>query len=269
MEWTPSLTTLCWLTFNTAGEVTFTSSTIKASLIKFIGNPSSFYMDSGSRINVTGKGNIQGAGFSSKSGASYGGQGGSNEKIDYTYGTFNQIPDGTTNNIAQMGSGGNDDTLRGGGVVIINARQATINGKIEANGIPTANKIGQTYNAGSGGYIYIKWTDKPCTITGNLYAEGGLGSDDQSSNSGSGGRIVLDNVIISSDKYSVSGGWSNFNTKTYFNGAGGTVFFVQENTLIVKNSLRWFSNCKINYTIDLNFIFLILHWEINSTMIIE
>ena len=231
------------MTFNTTGNVTFTSSTVKASLIKFIGIPSNFTMDSTSKINATGKGNIKGLGYGAGVGGSYGGQGGSQSKVDYTYGNFDQIPDNSTTHINQMGSGGGDDAFRGGGVVVINTTQATINGKIEANGIPTANKIGSSYNAGSGGYIYIKWYYLTCNITGTLSAEGGLGSDDKQSNSGSGGRIVLDNVIISSDKYSVSGGWSNFNSRSYFNGAGGTIYFVKDMNLTVKNSLRWSSDC--------------------------
>lgn len=113
-------------------------------------------MDSTSKINATGKGSIQGLGYGSGVGASYGGQGGSQFRVDYTYGSFDQKPDSSTNHVYQMGSGGGDDAYRGGGVVIINTAKATINGKIEANGVPTANKIGNSYNAGSGGFIYIK-----------------------------------------------------------------------------------------------------------------
>jgi hypothetical protein len=123
----------------------------------------SFTMDAESRLNVTGKGPITGRGHDNRMGASYAGQGGAQPKDskDLTYGSFDQLPDTSVMNNAQMGSGGGTDTKRGGGVIIIYTQTANINGELVANGAPFTTKIGESYNAGSGGYIFVNCTSSP------------------------------------------------------------------------------------------------------------
>lgn len=158
-------------------------------------------MDSDSRLNVTGKGNVRGAisgkGYDADMGASYAGQGGSqDDSRDLTYGTFDQIPDSSYLNSNQMGSGGGSEDKRGGGVIILITKTGTIAGELVANGAPFSTQVTKEYHAGSGGYIYVKCTDSPCTINNLIQANGGYGSDDKKSNAGSGGRIVFDKVDV-------------------------------------------------------------------------
>ena len=194
-----------------------------------------------------------------KDGASYAGQGGSQtlEINDFTYGTFNQIPDDTDMHVVQMGSGGGDRDKRGGGMISIQAAQGDINGDLLANGAPLSTKLALSYHAGSGGYIYVDWSLSynrnsmsrnnstladfskrtiPCNINNNVQANGGYGSDDQASNAGSGGRIVFNNVNIAPDKYTAYGGCSNNPVALTFNGAAGTVYFSNIGLLVIKHT---------------------------------
>jgi len=121
-------------------------------------------MDEDSKMNVTGMaykfGSNTGKGFDNNMGASYAGQGGTDldNPSDLTYGEFFQIPNDQQLHNYQMGSGGGSEDKRGGGVIVIEVRAATIRGEILANGAPSSTKVSKSFNAGSGGYIYIKCT---------------------------------------------------------------------------------------------------------------
>ena len=202
-------------------------------------------MDSDSLLSTTGKGNAKGAGYSRNAGASYAGQGGSQaENIQQdTYGSFNQIPDGKSLHISQMGSGNNqlgDKELRGGGVIVIIADSASLRGKIIANGVPSiTSEVKQFFHAGSGGYIYIKCKSPSfCNILNEVQANGGYGSDDQKSNAGSGGRIVFTSVSIDSELYDAHGGCSNILTSSNYNGAAGTIYFTDNEKLVIKHTTK-------------------------------
>lgn len=217
-------------------------------------------MDTESQLNVTAKGQIKGKGYNIDDGASYAGQGGSQtlETNDFTYGYFNQVPDDTDMHVDQMGSGGGNRDKRGGGMISIIAAQGDINGDLLANGSPLTTKLAQSYHAGSGGYIYVDCSMNnstnttsrndftatgsskklfPCNLN-NVQANGGYGSDDQVSNAGSGGRIVFRNVNISPDKYTAYGGCSNNPVALTFNGAAGTIYFMDVGLLVVKHTTK-------------------------------
>lgn len=139
--------------------------------------------------------------------------------------------------IDQMGSGGNADNARGGGTIVISGKSAILSGEIISNGNPFSTRVVESgYHAGSGGYIYISCSDKPCLISGDVSANGGAGSDDQKSNGGSGGRIVFNNTQVDSNKYSAFGGCSNIPTASSFNGAAGSVYFTAKKDLIYKHT---------------------------------
>ena len=116
---------------------------------------------------------------------------------------------------------------------------ATLNGKIQANGSPSSTSEFKNYHAGSGGYIYIKCASPSiCDISNDVNANGGIGSDSDKSNAGSGGRIVFTSVHIKPEKYTVYGGCSNILTSSNYNGAAGTVYFTDSKKLIIKHTTK-------------------------------
>lgn len=200
-------------------------------------------MDADSTLTTTGKGNTKGKGSSGNDGASYAGQGGtqSENPRQVTYGSFNQTPNTQRYHKSQMGSGNNvfnNKTLRGGGVIVIKAKTAILHGNIQADGSPSHTaEVKKNYHAGSGGYIYIYcYQTSGCSIFNNVKANGGYGSDDQKSNGGSGGRIVFNNVNIKPEGYAVHGGCSNVIYSSNYNGAAGTVYFVDKRRLIITHT---------------------------------
>jgi hypothetical protein len=196
-------------------------------------------MDAESTINVTGKGQLRGKGYYMTMGASYAGQGGTQDSdgVDRTYGTFFQEPDKSDLHTDQMGSGGGIESARGGGTIVIRGKNAILNGKVIANGYPSSTVVVEIgYHAGSGGYIYIACSDQPCNIKSDVTVNGGAGSDDQKSNAGSGGRIVLKNTQTGYSKYAAHGGCSNVPVSSSFNGAAGSVYFVDSKDLIYEHT---------------------------------
>lgn len=204
-----------------------------------------FQMDEDSKMNVTGMaykfGSNTGKGFDNNMGASYAGQGGTDldNPSDLTYGEFFQIPNDQQLHNYQMGSGGGSEDKRGGGVIVIQVRAATIRGEILANGAPSSTRVSKSFNAGSGGYIYIKCTISVCIINNYVKANGGYGSDDRQSNSGSGGRLVFNNVKFDNDeRYSAYGGCSNNPTSSVYNGAAGTIYNEDTGKLMIRHNTR-------------------------------
>jgi hypothetical protein len=204
-------------------------------------------MDAESTINATGKGQLKGKGYYMTMGASYAGQGGTQDSdgVDRTYGTFFQEPDNIDLHTDQMGSGGGIENARGGGTIVIRGKNAKLNGKVIANGYPSSTVVVQSgYHAGSGGYIYIACSDRPCEIKSDVTVNGGAGSDDQKSNAGSGGRIVLNNTLIGISKYAAHGGCSNIPVSSSFNGAAGSVYFTDSKILIYEHTNKCVAGMK-------------------------
>lgn len=155
----------CGFIFEANGTVTIKNSKVSAPAIYFKSGIKDFQMDSDSILNATGIGNIKGSGYEDKYGASYAGQGGTQDPtpVDATYGSFDQVPEDDSTYLYQnlMGSGGGNAQLftRGGGVVMIRTQNGTFNGRIEADGFPSSTKISTEYHAGSGGYVFLNCTD--------------------------------------------------------------------------------------------------------------
>lgn len=128
---------------------------------------------------------------------------------------------------------------RGGGVIVIKVKTGTISGKLNSDGSPEVQMESEfPYNAGSGGYIYISCSTS-CQANNEITAVGGYGSESSDSNSGSGGRIVLNKVTVTDNsQLKANGGCTNSATSTSFNGAAGTIYLVDTNILYVKNTLK-------------------------------
>jgi len=143
---------------------------------------------------------IRGKGTQGGFGGSYAGQGGVGNRLEkeMTYGSFSQEPEFYKFHNNQMGSGGSIGNNKGGGVVVIKVKTASINGRIVADGSPDSKTdIIKNYEGASGGYIYISC--KSQSYLGHkaiISANGGIGNSDETINglSGSGGRIVLSNI---------------------------------------------------------------------------
>jgi Tfp pilus tip-associated adhesin PilY1 len=67
---------------------------------------------------------------------------------------------------------------------------------------------------------------------------GGSGSDDIKSNAGSGGRVVLNNVIINDTQINSSGGCSNNEAISSYNGAAGSIYYFDKSRLLLKHSKK-------------------------------
>eukprot|EP00343_Euplotes_focardii_P003928 CAMPEP_0205817192 /NCGR_PEP_ID=MMETSP0205-20121125/23923_1 /ASSEMBLY_ACC=CAM_ASM_000278 /TAXON_ID=36767 /ORGANISM="Euplotes focardii, Strain TN1" /LENGTH=248 /DNA_ID=CAMNT_0053107179 /DNA_START=139 /DNA_END=882 /DNA_ORIENTATION=+ len=199
-------------------------------------------MEPDSIINTTAKGHYVGPGYSNGDGASYAGQGGSQLKDssnDATYGSFSQTPNTERDHQAQLGSGGGEQNRRGGGVIIIIVDSGTVQGSLFADGSPSITQgVKKEFHAGSGGYVYVKANSASIVFESDskIHAHGGYGSDDKTSNAGSGGRIVLENVIIGDSNYAANGGCSNILTTSNYNGAAGTIYFASSKKLIIKHT---------------------------------
>ena len=185
------------------------------------------YMTISGTVTAAGMGytanNGPGAGVAILTGASYGGDGGSNSGA--TYGSYS-APVTIGSGANGFGGGGS-----GGGAVILNiANTLTVNGSILADGYGIANGYD---SGGSGGSIYI--TASVLSGTGTLSvngaaANGGLGG------AGGGGRLA---VIASTSSW--TGVWRAFGGSTANNGTGaaGTIFIQTpgtNGTLIVDNN---------------------------------
>lgn len=145
-----------------------------------------------------------------------------------TYGQYNMLWNDTSNFANQFGSGGNAVNASGGGRIVLVSNSLTLNGRIDANGLPPEEDLTSPTDVcnfylllfsdgGSGGYIYIGYlganpqnysNSSALLINSPILAQGGKGKGKQGS-SGSGGRIVFDidpNVLDPLPLMSVSGG---------------------------------------------------------------
>ncbi len=191
-------------------------------------------IDSTSRIDVAGRGYIGGNGdwesgrtvgnvygSGSGTGGSYGGLGG--RYNDGSAGQPNSVYGSLTDPV-DLGSGGGawggTDGGDGGGRILINAVNVTVDGSIRANGGESA---GSAAGDGSGGGIRI--STKTLSGAGNITANGG-GSGNGTG--GGGGRIAItffDMETMNAGGITAMGGLGQ-----YGSGANGTVFLKQEQT---------------------------------------
>ena len=224
------------------------------------------FVDATSSINANGKGYHGGVGDAQAgdgpggggagdtghpsgfggAGAGYGGNGGGG------WGTGNQGSCGTTygdeNNAGQwMGSGGGTGTSsgshggNGGGIIVLNAENITIEGSITSDGSIGSGRGG----GGSGGGINI--TADKLTISGHISTDGSNGGNDAfGSGGGGGGRITLtgNNIIITGITSANPGsgsGWA-------LSGSSGT-----PGTITTNNNVEYTSPSSTTYKIsDLN-----------------
>jgi hypothetical protein len=166
-------------------------------------------IDPTSTITAEGKGYSAGPGSgTANSGGGYGGHGGS------SYSDNGGIVYGSALQPVDLGSGDGYATRGGGAIRLIVSDRLIVDGQITANGVGDGGG-----NAGSGGSIYI--TVPTLAGSGNLMANGGIGSGHWGCGGGSGGRIA---VYYAASTY--SGGVEAKGGSGYGGGQEGTVVFI-------------------------------------------
>ena len=165
------------------------------------------------------------------------------------YGYFSRAPQAKdlSNYNSEIGSIGksNDVETAGGGRIVIYADSVTFEGagaKVQANARPYVDFTARRYSlpGGSGGYIYIKTTNehkKENTLSSDstIEAKGGYAIGDYSA--GSGGVIIFDGGFsLSTDQVYANGGKSQRDDESgCANGASGTVYRVNDDSLVIDN----------------------------------
>lgn len=164
------------------------------------------------------------------------------------YGYYSRMPEVKDLSLyeSEIGSIGkpNDVETAGGGRIVIYADSVTLEGegaKIQANARPYSDFAARRYSlpGGSGGYIYVKTTNenKANTIAdeSRIEAMGGHAIGDYTA--GSGGVVVFDGGFkVSADKVFVNGGVAERQDESgCANGASGTVYRVEEDSLVIDN----------------------------------
>jgi hypothetical protein len=238
----------------TVTSLTLTNGTVLTHPPVFLGgrnglrvNASTMFISTDSRIDVVGRGypgaqtseNSGQRGFSfgdsnlngslRRNGGSYGGYGGHGSAEYYqnhVYGSFRQPND--------FGSGGGSDSGPGGyggGLVVLNVPNLTIDGAIVANGAD-----GSTYGGGgSGGAIRLAVTT--LNGSGNIRANGGAAGSN--SGGGGGGRIAI---------YFQNAGFDRANVFSYGGpggvsaGSPGTVYVTHPTALLGELSIAGQTN---------------------------
>ena len=148
-------------------------------------------------------------------------------------------PYGSVTEPALLGSGGGNNYftssvlggIGGGGIHIVAGGSVVINGAISANG-GTGNAVyASCGGGGAGGSIWIKASQ--FSGSGTLSANGGSGGSNQwgNANGGSGGRIAID-----ATQNQFSGALTTFGGSGLDYGGPGTVYFTQEDKLVVNNN---------------------------------
>ena len=165
-----------------------------------------------------------------------------------TYGFFGRLPmvKDLSKYDEEIGSIGkpNDVETAGGGRVVIYADSVSFEGegaKIQANARPYEDFTARRYSlpGGSGGYIYVKTAnahnENSLEAGSRVEARGGYGIGEFTS--GSGGVVVFDGGFnVPQDDVHVNGGVSDQDTESGCgNGAAGTVYRVEEDSLVVDN----------------------------------
>jgi cysteine-rich repeat protein len=186
-------------------------------------------LQSGSTVNVNGRGHSSGgsgAAPASYKGAGHGGVGGENGG-----GTYGSVKEPDT-----LGSRGYGGGTGGGAVRLVASGTLTMNGTISANGNDPGCSNGRS--GGSGGSI---WLDAATLAgAGSLSANGGDGPGCGWYGPGSGGgRIAIyytndTSSIISGQSFTANGGDGKY---SYDSGGGGTIFWDDEDDSLPNGSL--------------------------------
>jgi hypothetical protein len=142
-----------------------------------------FFIGSGSSINLTGKGNLPTTAVTGASGGSYGGLGG--VYLGTTNAVFGSNQQPTDFGVGGIGSGGK---THGGGAIRIIADTLILDGQIIADGEDFITFF-YSQGGGSGGSI---WLDVgTLSGTGTIEANGGSGYTFNGGGGGGGGRIAM------------------------------------------------------------------------------
>ncbi len=146
---------------------------------------STFFVDAGSRIDLTGKGHLPTSAVTGASGGSYGGLGG----VYITGGTTNPVF-GNPALPSDFGIGGigSDGKTYGGGSIKLITDTLTLDGDIIANG-QGFNTFFRAQGGGSGGSIFLN--AGTFNGVGTLQANGGSGFTYYGGGGGGGGRIAV------------------------------------------------------------------------------
>ncbi len=172
-------------------------------------------VESGSRIDVSGKSKVAEATTPQWTGGSYGGKGGNSDTriaLD-TFGSYRSPDD--------FGRGGHSGG-RGGGAIKLTANTLQLDGKILANGMKTSVRDGA---GGSGGSIWLDVGNLTST-TGNAEIVANGGAAGVYGAGGGGGRIAIEYETLSGiaqNKITATGGL--IGTYQTQHGGPGTVYF--------------------------------------------
>lgn len=215
------------VTIGALGTTTHTANTSSQAHIVYMDIGGDLTVDSGGKIDVTGRGYTYDAGpgtggqvwTASAGGAGYGGRGGSawsDAAGGAAYGSTTQPTDlgsGGASNVANGLYGG-----AGGGVIKLTvAGTATINGQVLATG---RNGSGTTNGGGGGSGGSILLNAGTVTGSGGISARGGSSGSNSYGGGGSGGRVAL---YYTTNTF--TGTTTAFGGSTgYRKGAAGTVF---------------------------------------------
>lgn len=146
---------------------------------------STFFVDAGSRIDLTGKGHLPTSAVTGASGGSYGGLGG----VYVTGGTTNPVfGNPTLPSDFGIGGIGSDGTTYGGGSIKLITDTLILDGDIIANG-QGFNTFYRAQGGGSGGSIFLN--AGTFNGVGTLQASGGSGFTYYGGGGGGGGRIAV------------------------------------------------------------------------------
>ncbi|MDF2076497.1 hypothetical protein P2Q70_18090, partial [Pseudomonas mendocina] len=144
----------------------------------------SIYVDSTSRIDVSGKGLLGTTAIGTRTGGSYGGSGGiHNDSTNASYGNFREPKDFGTG-----GRNGSSAFTRGGGALELQTRVLKLDGLIQANGQANTS----SYGSGSGGSLLLRVEQLVLGEQARIEANGGAsGTTCCTYGGGGGGRVAL------------------------------------------------------------------------------
>ncbi|MBY6189645.1 hypothetical protein KUV22_04350, partial [Microbulbifer agarilyticus] len=179
-------------------------------------NAENVFVDSSSKIDVSGKGVLPSGGIHWKSGGSYGGVGGIDPVSGSVNSTFGSMTEPTDFGVGGYGADDSSKHSRGGGAVkLVATKKIEIYGDILANGSYLADAGG-----GSGGSVWIEAAEIVGGSGTLIEASGGYG---YRSGIGGGGRIALyygamSGIVPSDDIFARAG--TNYSGATGYGGPG-------------------------------------------------
>ena len=224
----------------------FTNTKITGQSITFDAPKSGLIIDGSSIIDASGM-SISIKGYNADQGAAFASEGGrcGTQKV-LAYGKFDEHPD--LNDIqtvvpTEIGSIGYKYSLdtSGGGRIIALTDHIKLYGKIRADGLPKPGyDKRKLLNGGSGGYIYLQSVNEAeeNDMQGTVTAMGGQGV--YNGPGGSGGRVLLINVVFPNEGQQVlvnGGNDEQAESKPCLRGGSGTIYKYEKGwtSLTVKN----------------------------------